>query len=243
MTLTIYNSPIAYNTARLRIVVHEKNLADYKFVDVDILNGDSVTPEYLKVNPNAWVPTIVVPDGKTYQDSVSASRYVDALDGKRLGEGIVDLKVVDEWVDLLATWDGNRFVRANGPAGLQQAIKDGWNVKIKAAAENAKKHPELTALYEQKIKQLTHDINETPEEIKETNDLAASIIAKAEATLSKHKFLAGDAYSLADAHFTILLNLVAITDETKAKYIATQPKVAAYFDAVKARPSFGKTYA
>ena len=46
------------NTQKIHIMIEETGL-EYREIRIDIGKGDQFTPEYLKINPNNKVPTIV----------------------------------------------------------------------------------------------------------------------------------------------------------------------------------------
>lgn len=56
--MKLYNSPGSPNALRVRAVMHELGLA-VEIVDVNIAKGENRTPEYLAINPNGKVPTLV----------------------------------------------------------------------------------------------------------------------------------------------------------------------------------------
>ncbi|KAI8802197.1 hypothetical protein BJ742DRAFT_873465 [Cladochytrium replicatum] len=244
--VTFYDNALAYNTARVRIVLQEKNLP-YTPISLNLMNGQSLSPEYAKVNPNLWAPTLITADGKTLTDSMSCSRYVDSADGKPLGsaEG-VDAAKVDEWVDRIAQWDGNLFMRAQGSPTVLKVLAQANDFKIKFSAARAKEHPHLKEIYERKINALTNEGKPSEADIQANYDNLTDLITKAESALATSPYLAGPAYSLADAHFTVVIWRVhATSPAAAAKFLdsAKYPKVNEYFEKVKARPSYAKTFA
>jgi glutathione S-transferase len=58
MSMKLYSSPGSPNALRSRAVAFELGL-DPEIVTVDIAKGENRTPEYLKLNPNGKVPTLV----------------------------------------------------------------------------------------------------------------------------------------------------------------------------------------
>ncbi len=58
MALTLYNAPASTCSQRVRFVLNAKGL-DFAEVKLDLIAGDQLRPEYLKLNPNGVVPTLV----------------------------------------------------------------------------------------------------------------------------------------------------------------------------------------
>ena len=77
MTLELYNFPPSTCSLKVRIVLAEKEL---EWVDHRLLskNNDHLKPEYLKLNPNGVVPTLVH-DGVPIIDSSVIMEYLDEV--------------------------------------------------------------------------------------------------------------------------------------------------------------------
>ena len=58
MAFTLYNAPQSTCSQRVRFTLHEKNLAFFEH-KLDLFSGDQLRPEYLKINPNGVVPSLV----------------------------------------------------------------------------------------------------------------------------------------------------------------------------------------
>ncbi len=57
MAFTLYNAPQSTCSQRVRFVLHAKGLA-FDEVKLNLLEGDQLKPDYLKLNPNGVVPTL-----------------------------------------------------------------------------------------------------------------------------------------------------------------------------------------
>src|SRR5262250_3183299 len=57
MTFTLYNAPQSTCSQRVRFVLNAKRLP-FEEVKLNLLEGDQLKPEYLKLNPNGVVPTL-----------------------------------------------------------------------------------------------------------------------------------------------------------------------------------------
>jgi glutathione S-transferase len=77
MAFTLYNAPQSTCSQRVRFVLNAKGLpfAEQK---LDLLAGDQLKPEYLKLNPNGVVPTLDH-DGQIVIDSSVIIEYLDEV--------------------------------------------------------------------------------------------------------------------------------------------------------------------
>ena len=57
MTFKLYNAPQSTCSQRVRFVLNAKHLP-FEEVRLNLLEGDQLKPEYLKLNPNGVVPTL-----------------------------------------------------------------------------------------------------------------------------------------------------------------------------------------
>jgi glutathione S-transferase len=73
--LTLYHNDMSVCAAKVRTALAAKKL-DWNGVHLDLRGGDAQKPEYLKLNPNAVVPTLVH-DGRVITESTVICEYVD----------------------------------------------------------------------------------------------------------------------------------------------------------------------
>ena len=74
--LTLYNAPHSTCSQKVRICLAEKDLA-FEDIRLDLgKNKDHLKPEYLKLNPNGVVPTLI-DDGQVIIDSSVICEYLD----------------------------------------------------------------------------------------------------------------------------------------------------------------------
>jgi glutathione S-transferase len=77
MAFTLYNAPQSTCSQRVRFVLNAKGLA-FEEKKLDLLAGDQLKPEYLALNPNGVVPTLVH-DGEVVIDSSVIIEYLDEV--------------------------------------------------------------------------------------------------------------------------------------------------------------------
>jgi glutathione S-transferase len=77
MTFKLYNAPQSTCSQRVRFVLNAKKLP-FDEVRLDLLVGDQLKPDYLKLNPNGVVPTLDH-DGEIVIDSSVIIEYLDEV--------------------------------------------------------------------------------------------------------------------------------------------------------------------
>lgn len=75
--LVLYNASQSTCSQRVRFTLHEKGLT-FSEVKLDLFSGDQLRPEYLKLNPNGVVPTLVH-DGTPIIESAVIMEYLDEV--------------------------------------------------------------------------------------------------------------------------------------------------------------------
>jgi glutathione S-transferase len=77
MTFRLYNAPQSTCSQRVRFVLNAKSMP-FEEVKLDLLEGDQLKPDYLKLNPNGVVPTLVH-DGAVVIDSAVIMEYLEEV--------------------------------------------------------------------------------------------------------------------------------------------------------------------
>src|SRR5499426_2196588 len=77
MAFVLYNAPQSTCSQRVRFVLNAKKLP-FEEVKLDLLAGDQLKPNYLALNPNGVVPTLVH-DGAVVIDSSVIIEYLDEV--------------------------------------------------------------------------------------------------------------------------------------------------------------------
>ena len=77
MAFVLYNAPQSTCSQRVRFVLNAKAIP-FEEHKLNLLDGDQLKPEYLKINPNGVVPSLVH-DGANVIDSSVIVEYLDEL--------------------------------------------------------------------------------------------------------------------------------------------------------------------
>jgi glutathione S-transferase len=75
--LVLYNAPQSTCSQRVRFTLHETGLA-FDEIKLDLFSGDQLRPEYLKINPNGVVPSLVH-NGRVIIDSAVIIEYLSEV--------------------------------------------------------------------------------------------------------------------------------------------------------------------
>src|SRR5262245_20882164 len=227
--LTLYHGRTSVCSIKARLALAEKGVDwDGKLLT---LRGDQFDPAYVKLNPNAVVPTLVH-DGKVVIESTVIMHYVDevfpgppllpsdALERSRLR---LITKLMDEYVHVSCMTI--TFATANR-ASLARLTPQEMEAELAKAPD-----PKRSEIKRQVVAQGL-DAPPVAEALRQQERLVDLI----ETATRDGPYLAGQGWSLADAAAT---PYVWRLDKLKlARMWENRPGVARWYDRIRARPSF-----
>lgn len=245
----LYDFALAYHPAKARLMLLEKGV-DYETRAVNLFNGQSLTPQFLKENPAGTVP-VLKHGTNTIAESLQIVRYVDNMHPGPLGGDGVDRKFIEDWGQRVDEWDGNLFMAVNASEGAKKVLGRLTDFRIRFAQARAAENPDLQPVYERKIQSL-HSAAAPPEHAKvHSNDqLLLTLLDTAEARLAaaaaiasngELAWLAGGAYSQADVLLTVILFRIHMA-KLQSRYIEPRRFLSIYCERVKERPSWKKAF-
>jgi glutathione S-transferase len=225
--LILYHFPGAICAQKVRVALAEKGL----MWESRLVQGDLRSPDYLKLNPHGYVPTLVH-DGQVIIESRVISEYIeDAFQGSRLlPQNPLDRARVRSWT---------------------KQIDDSLHLNVYVLT--------FATFYRQRASQLAADQLvrslplTNPTKRRYTLDLIAHgfesqyfppavarlrmLLADMEAALSRSVWLVGAQYTLADSDFTPYLRRL---EDLGVWELAKEfhPNVARWFAEVRSRPSY-----
>lgn len=228
--LTLYHNDMSVCAAKVRIVLAEKRL-EWKGIHLNLRAGDTVKPDYLKLNPNGVVPTLIH-DGATIIESNIICEYLDdaypdnplrprdALGKARMR---LWLKQLDDSVHA-ATGNMSTCVafRYQHLRKTKEELEDYFRkvpneerrVRIRQAVEQGLDAPVFTAAIKRYDK----------------------LIGDFETALADRKWLAGDAYSLAEVAYTPYM--IRLDHFGFGDLFRDRPRAAAWKARLLERPSY-----
>ena len=231
--LRLYQGRTAVCSIKVRLTLAEKGL-DFEPVNLNLRAGDQHKPEYLQLNPNGVVPTLVHDDFVLIESSV-IMQYLDENfpapllqpeDPKDRARMRLWMKRVDEILHpaigvLIYAMVHATTLRKKSPADLEAYFRSVPNPATRelqrAAVERGLDAPAAA--------QALRSYDKT--------------LGEMETALARHPWLAGDGYSLADAAVTPYVNRFAMLGLSNM-WTHNRPNVTDWFDRVQARASFAK---
>lgn len=229
--LELYHNEMSVCAQKVRICLTEKNL-EWQGHHLNLRRDEQFDPVYLKLNPNAVVPTLVN-NGFVVIDSTFINEYInDAFPDPPLAppdpEGRATMRAWTKQLDdtvhaatavvTMSIAFRYQFLNANSEEELEAQIE-----KVPNAAKRESKRAMIyegvqSAQFPGAVRRL----------VKLLDDM--------EAKLEQGPWLAGETYSLADIGFTSYITRIEhlrLTD-----WIESRPNLARWFERVTARPSF-----
>jgi glutathione S-transferase len=229
--IKLYHGTTSVCAIKVRLVLAEKGL-DWEGEILNLQQGDQHTPEYLKLNPNGVIPTLVH-DGNVIIESSVILGYLDEAfpDPSLMPADPVLRARVRLWMkrvdDVLHAAIGVvTFATANRKVLIRKSPED-------LAAHFARiPDPAYRERQRQSVEMgLAAPLVETA--VRQYDKAATQM----EADLADTEFPAGDAWSLADAALTPYINRAEMLG--MEGLWAVRPNIARWFAAMKARPTYG----
>ncbi len=229
--LFLYHGTTSTCSLKVRLALSEKALA----WDGEILNlqrGDQNEPDYVKLNPNHVVPTLV-------------------HDGKVVIESTVILEYLDETFPDVALMPADTYQRAQARLWMKK-IDDYLHSACNAVTfSTAFRHLMSKKTPQERAEHLARISNPAKRERTQRGieeGLAAAHatlglkqydkhIAEMEDALAHGRYLTGQDYSLADAATTPYLNRADMVGLDRL-WVGRRPRVTEWLERVRARPSF-----
>ena len=76
--MKFYDCSTAPSPRRVRIFIAEKNI-DVETIEVNLMKGEHLTPEYRAKNPNLEVPLLELENGTTIAQANAICRYLEDI--------------------------------------------------------------------------------------------------------------------------------------------------------------------
>jgi len=76
--ITLYHGKTSVCSQKVRLGLAEKGI-EWQSRELNLQKGEQQSPEYLKLNPNAVVPTLLTTDGNIIRESSVVLEYIDTL--------------------------------------------------------------------------------------------------------------------------------------------------------------------
>lgn len=230
--LELYHSPISTCSQKVRLVLAEKNLP-WTSRMITFADGDHLKPDYLKINPNGVVPTLV--DG---------------------GDPIIDSSVINEYLEDVYP---DIPLRPHEPKA--RARMRAWRQYIDEVPTPAIRPPSFNAYFVPIWAKLSDEqfeayANRLPlrkhfykkmgrtgfseQDIAEALDKLRQTLERMEQSLALGPWLNGDDYTLADVSITP--TIVRMEDLGLSSMWSDLPRVTDWYKRIRLRPNFDIAY-
>ncbi|MET0276951.1 MAG: glutathione S-transferase family protein [Pseudorhodoplanes sp.] len=235
MSFTLYNAPQSTCSQRVRFVLHAKGLS-FDEHKLDLFSGDQLKPDYLKINPNGVVPTLLH-DGGVVTDSSVIMEYL---------EEIVPQTGVMMPADPLRRGHMRALMRFIDEMPAPAIRVPSYNLAFLPRLQKMTKE-EFAAFAESKPlrKEFMLAMGQTgfPQKEMDTamDRLRRTVVRMdAEIASSGGPWLLGNEISLADV--SVMPVIVRLADLKQHQLWQDKPSIARWLDLVRAEPAYSKTY-
>lgn len=231
-TLKLYHSSTSVCAIKARTTLEEKELA-WESELLDLQRGDQHQPEYLRLNPNAVVPTLVH-DGRVLIESTLIIEYLDEAfpdlplmprDAYRRAQARLWMKKIDDYLHAatstvtFAAAFRRHFLKL-APGELQARLA---RIPDPAYRERQRLSIELGLQAPHVAPALRH---------------FDRYFGEMEEALADGPYLVGQAYTLADAAATPYVNRAELL--CMEALWQQRPRLRDWLERIRARPSFGR---
>lgn len=230
--LHLYHSPYSTCAQKVRLCLWEKNLT-FDTTEVEFWKGEHLTPEYLALNPNGVVPTLLH-DGQPVIDSSVIVEYLDEVfpETPMSPETAIGRAEMRAWMRYLEEVPTTAIRVPSFNNVFAPLWRDKTDAELK---EQADARPLRKGMYQEMGRN-----GFSAEKYGDSIDRLAMTIARMEAALTKNEWLCGDYMMLPD--ICVIPTIDRMADIGLAHLWHDAPNVQRWWASVKARPSFDKTY-
>lgn len=230
MTILLYHGWTSSASRRVRLFLEEKALA-YESHEIDLALQQQHSPEYLRINPNGVVPAIVH-DGRVLHESSTICEYLDEAfpEPPLRPADPYDRALMRNWVRHVDGLIGN-LIRFNWRYRLQKRAAAMSDDELQQMIARIPSQERREAWLRVARKPYTQD------ELDEARVNLQAMVGEMEAMMAGG-WLVGRQYSFAD--IAVVPFIVRISEEIAPDSLTRKihPKVAAWWEAIQARPAF-----
>ncbi len=237
--IELYHHGSSVCAAKARFCLAEKDL-EWKGHYLDILKGDQFDPEYMKINPMAVVPTLVH-NGNVIIESSLICEYIDDAfpDPPLKPQAALDRFKMRMWTKSL----DDEIHAACGEVTFvccHRHIINRLSPEDREAFLTATPDKSVTKTWNPRKRELC-DLGFEAPGIAKAFKLYDKTLDRMQADLEQSEWLAGDTFSLADIGLTPYVNRLDMLGMSSL-WEGTRPRVAEWFEAIKARPTFKPSF-
>ena len=232
-SLVLHHAWRSSASRRVRLCLEEKGLA-YESHPVDLAKMEHHAPEYLKLNPNGVIPTLLH-EGRPLHESGTICEYLDEVfpEPPLRPADAYGRATMRNWVRHVDERIINLII-FNWRYDLQKVAEKWTDAEL---AERLKKIPSKER---QEAWLRVARKPYTEEERAAARGKLVELLDKMERTLTDSRWLAGERYSIADIAVVPFVKRIDEEIAPDEMQPARHPQVAAWWAAIQARPAFAR---
>lgn len=234
--LTLLHFPLSTTSQKVRLCLVHKGLAHDERI-IDLVRLDQLQPEYLALNPNGQVPTLLVDGVPVYESSIINELLEELVPEPAL------LPPLSDPVSRARVRMWTKYVDAGPTVKIASPTYRAWVAPALAGVPQAPLLDVVSRAPDEStrarwLRTLRNQIDDA--EVAAAYDAIAGMLRRMEALLDGHDWLFADRLTLADLETTpILVRLVHLG---RAEHFAGLPRVSAWFKRMQALPAFQAVY-
>ncbi|MFQ5658920.1 MAG: glutathione S-transferase family protein [Gammaproteobacteria bacterium] len=171
--MKLYDTIGAPNPRRVRIFLAEKQI-DIPMIEINVVQGENLTGDFLKINPRGMVPVLELDDGTLIDESVAICRYIEEIHPQPnlMGTDPVSKATIESW---------QRHMEFDGLLAASDAFRNSFpgfaSRAVPGVVEEFRAIPELARRGQRRMKLFFNSLN---------------------ARLKDNPYVAGEVFSIAD---------------------------------------------
>ena len=207
--MKLYDFALAPSPRRVRMFIAEKQI-EIPTVQINTREREQFSDEYRAVNPNCVVPTLVLDDGTCLGESVAICRYLEEIhpEPALMGRDAREKAEIEMW---------SRQAEIEGYLAAAEAVRN------------------AAPMFEDRgLPGVPGGVPQIPALIERGKRTLARFFPKLDRQLAANRFLAGDAFSIADITAYVAIDFAG---RAEIEIPADCPDLAHWFAEVGERPS------
>lgn len=208
--MKLYDCKMAPNPRRVRIFIAEKNL-QIPAVEVSIIDGENLKPEYLKVNPRGLLPVLELDDGARIDETQAICRYLEEThpEPNLMGRTTLERAQIESW---------QRHMEFDGMTAVSEVVRNSTPVFSSRGLPG-----------------VTQPVAAIPALVERGTQSLRRFYERLEQRLKETEYVAGNRYTIAD--ITALCVVDAAKNRANVPIPAENTRTQRWYDAVSTRPS------
>jgi len=208
--MKLYDCKMAPNPRRVRIFIAEKNL-QISAVEVSIVDGENLKPEYLKINPRGLLPVLELDDGTRIDETQAICRYLEEThpEPNLMGRTTLERAQIESW---------QRHMEFDGMTAVSEVVRNS-----------------IPVFSSRGLPGVTQPVAAIPALVERGTQSVKRFYERIEQRLKENEFIAGNRFTIAD------ITALCVVDVAKNRInlpIPTENKqTQRWHEAVSARPS------